>query len=91
MERVIGKPKNTTIWTHDEAMMLVEAFEDVLEEYNIRVPSPEDEDGDRNENDIGLYGSTYSDLLDEIENRLINVLKRSKSASIVCWEFSGRV
>lgn len=80
-----------TIYTHDEAMLFLEMFESVLSEYNISVPSPEDDDRDE-EDIIGLYGSTYSDLLDEVEDRLIEILRRHKpDTSVVSYEFSGRV
>ena len=79
------------IYTHDEAMLILEMFEDVLIQNNIRVPSPEDEERDPDDN-IGLYGSTYSDLLDDVEQRLIEVLrKHTEDSDIVTYEFSGTV
>ena len=33
---------DNAIYTHDEAARIVELFEDVLDEYGIKVPSPED-------------------------------------------------
>lgn len=78
-----------TIYTHDEAALLVDMFENLLERYNIRIPSPEDDE--RDANDIGLYGSTYSDLLDAVEDHLISVLDRVPFSATVYGEFSGRV
>ena len=49
---------NKKIFTRDEASQIVEMFEYVLAFYNIKVPSPEDDE--REPDDIGLYGSTYS-------------------------------
>lgn len=60
------------IYTHNEAANLIEVFEDTLIADGIRVPSPDDDD--READDLGLYGATYSDLLDEIEDALIGLL-----------------
>lgn len=79
------------IYTHDEAMLIVEMFEDVLNTYDISVPSPEDDEREP-DNMIGLYGSTYSDLLDSVEDRLIEILnKHGQNCKIVQGEFSGTV
>ena len=42
----VCKPQSGTIYTRDEAMLIVEMFEDVLDTYNIKVPSPEDDERD---------------------------------------------
>lgn len=78
------------IYTHDEAMQIIEMFENVLSEHNIKVPSPEDDE--REPDDVGLYGSTYSDLLDEVEAKLLDLLARhTPEAEIIEGEFSGTV
>ena len=46
--------------------------------YNIHVPSPEDDEREPDDL-IGLYGSTYSELLDDIESRLIDLISAAKS------------
>lgn len=77
------------IYTHDEAARIVDAFEKILSRHNIYVPSPEDEDREE-DNMVGLYGSTYSDLLDYVEDRLIDVIDTAKTgAEVVVGEFSG--
>lgn len=82
---------NKKIYTHDEAMLIVAMFEDVLSEYDISVPSPEDDDRDPDD-EVGLYGSTYGDLLDEVENKLIEILrKHTPETEIIEGEFSGTV
>lgn len=82
---------NDKIYTHDEAMLIVEMFEYILAQHNIKVPSPED-DGREPENDIGLYGSTYSNLLDNVENKLIEILERHTfNTEVIRDEFSGAV
>ena len=63
------------IFTHDEAAEIVELFEDVLERYNITVPSPEDDEREL-ENTARLYGTTYWELLDDVEFNLIHMLDR---------------
>lgn len=79
-----------TIYTHDEAARLIDMFEDVLETNNIRVPSPEDDE--RDEDGYGLYGSTYSDLLDSIEEELINLLEKNKEdVDVVKYIFGGTI
>lgn len=79
------------IYTHDEAAQIVEAFEDVLVRYGIHVPSPEDDERDP-ENSVGLYGSTYGDLLDAVEQQLIELLqKHTADSTVVPYEFSGTV
>lgn len=62
------------IYSRDEAMLIIEMFEDILIQHNIKIPSPEDDDREP-DNDVGLYGSTYSDLLDNVEDKLIEILE----------------
>lgn len=79
------------IYTHDEAMLIVEMFENILTQHNIKVPSPEDDEREP-DNDAGLYGSTYSDLLEGIEDKLIEMLKRhTPTTEVIVDEFSGTV
>lgn len=79
------------IYTHDEAMHIVEMFENLLCEYDIKIPSPEDHERDP-EDDAGLYGSTYSDLLDAVESEIIDLLNKHKpSTEVIPYEFSGMV
>ena len=82
---------NKIIYTHDEAMLIVEMFEDILRQYNIRVPSPEDDEREA-DNEAALYGSTYSDLLDCVEDRLNEILGRHTTDSeVIRDKFSGTV
>ena len=77
------------IYTHDEAARIVDAFEEVLSRYNIHVPSPEDDDREE-DHMVGLYGSTYGDLLDYVEDKLVDVIDTAKTgAEVVVGEFSG--
>ena len=81
---------DNAIYTHDEAARIVELFEDVLDEYGIRVPSPED--GEREpDNEAKLYGSVYWSLMDGVEERIINLLQAHEpDTAIVQYEYSGR-
>lgn len=65
------------IYTHDEAMFILDMFEDVLSRYDIYVPSDEDDEREES-NMIGLYGSTYSDLFDKVEEKLCSLLARCR-------------
>lgn len=65
---------DNAIYTHDEAARIVELFEDVLDEYGIRVPSPEDGEHE-SDNEEELYGSVYWSLMDGVEERIINFLQ----------------
>lgn len=79
----------STIYTHDEAALIIEKFEDVLSQYDIHIPSPEDDERDE-DNMVGLYGSTYSELLDTIEEQICSILSRCKDGEkVIENEFSG--
>ena len=78
------------IYTHDEAMLILQMFENVLSGYDIKVPSPEDDE--RAPDDVGLYGSTYSDLFDSVEGKLIELLDRHKEGTeVIEGKYSGTV
>lgn len=77
------------IYTHDEAARIIDLFENVLSQYNIVIPSPEDDERDADDM-IGLYGSTYSNLLDEIEELLLSILSKTcTQTEIIPYYFSG--
>ena len=87
----LGNDNTDEIYTHDEAMLIVEAFEDLLEKNDITIPSPEDDEKDP-DNKARLYGSTYSDLLDDVETMIKGILSRHKPDTKVIEDvFSGRV
>ena len=76
-----------TIYTHNVATSIVELFEDLLEEYNISVPSPEDDD--RPDNASALYGMVYADLLDDVEDVLLDTLNsHGPNTEIVPYVYS---
>lgn len=63
------------IYTRSEAADIVELFEMVLDKYDIRIPSPEDDEREP-DNEAKLYGSTYCNLLDDVEARIVSLLTR---------------
>ena len=55
----------------------------------IIIPSPEDDQREE-DNEATLYGSVYSDLLDNVEDVLIDILNRAKAGQgVVEYEYSG--
>lgn len=77
------------VYTHDEASRIVELFESVLEKNGITIPSPEDDERDP-DNGASLYGSVYSDLLDNVENSLIEMLNKAEHPIVVPYVYSGK-
>ncbi len=81
--------KEDIIYTHDKAAEIIEMFEALLIKNKICIPSPEDDERDP-EDQIGLFGSVYSNLLDDIESELVNMLKVCKAGGeIITDQFSG--
>ena len=69
------------VYTHSEAAVIVELFEDVLELHGVTIPSPEDYE--RGEGDGRLYGSTYYGLMEAVEATLIEMATRVKKGAEV--------
>lgn len=87
----VNASQSDATYTRDEAVLIVEMFESVLDTYNIKVPSPEDDEREP-DNEAKLYGSVYSDLLDNVEASLIELLeKHDEDTEIVTDEFSGTI
>ena len=64
------------VFTHDIAARIVENFESVLDEQDITLTSPEDDEKEP-DNAVRLYGSTYCDLLDVTESIVIQTLEQA--------------
>lgn len=83
------------LYTHDVAAAILERFEDLLDDKNIRIPcSDMDEESDRgiDENDAAIYGTEYGDLLDGVESDIIEAVETFKSSGTqdyVKYAFSG--
>ena len=78
------------VYTHEIASNIVNLFDELCLENKVIIPSPEDDE--RNEDDrYGLYGTTYSNLLDNIEEELIeNMNKVKEGALIVPYVFCNK-
>lgn len=77
------------IYTHDEAARIIDLFESILAEHDIKIPSPEDDEREA-DNDAVFYGSVYSDLLDEVEYILVEISKKIRDGnSVTPYVFSG--
>lgn len=84
------------VYTHDVAALILEKFEDLLESKDITVKcADEDEQADREsepDNGARLYGSEYSELLDDVESTVIDaVMDVERGAEIVKDVFSGNM
>ena len=79
----------SALFTRDEAAAIVEMFEEILCENDVSIPSPEDDERDEGDT-LGLYGSVYSDLLDSVEERILQILMRKAMGSeVISGKFSG--
>ena len=79
-----------TIYTHGEAARIVELFEDVLDEHDIKIPSSE-EDEHEPDNETKLYGSVYWNLIDGVEESIINLLQAHKyDTTVIKYKYSDR-
>ena len=75
------------IYTRSEAAYIVEMFEEVLSDYNIHIPSFEDDERGE-DNMVGLYGSTYYGLLDSVEEAIIGLLEEKQvNTEVITDEF----
>ena len=63
------------IYTHNVAAKLIDLLEDVLDKNDITSP---DEEREGNEDEARIYGKVYSDLLDDVENELVDLLNKHK-------------
>ena len=76
--------------TRPFAADIVYLFEKLLDEHGIIIPSPEDSDGRfAYGNTAPIYGTTYSDLLDQVEQILVNMLRHYDSETeIISFVYS---
>lgn len=73
---------SNTVSTRNIAADIVERFEAILDEHDINIPDDLREGG---VNEASLYGETYSNLLDEVEEILysaLNVVKNNPDLEI---------
>lgn len=91
---VVDNLNEEKVYTHDEAAAIVERFEDLLEAKDISIPcdDPEEQKELDNDPDNGarLYGTEYSNLLDEVEELIVAAVEKVKGgAGIEKYMFSG--
>lgn len=71
-----SKNSENVISTRNIAAEIVEEFEAILDKHNIDIP---DEDRDQDPNAASLYGITYSNLLDAVEEKISSALRTMKA------------
>lgn len=81
------KNQQEPVYTHDLAAECVELFENILDAQDVTLTSPEDNEKEEG-NGTRLYGSTYSELLDNVEDIFVVLLKKY-GVPFVEDEFSG--
>ena len=72
--------KNHKIYTRELAATIVDIFDQLLYENEMSISS-DDEDMDPNDN-LGLQGDPYFDLLDRVEDLVIIALKEAQTKKI---------
>lgn len=83
------------LYTRDIAASILEQFEDLLDDKNIKIPCDDmDEESDRDaeENEASIYGTEYGRLLDGVESDIIEAVETFKSSGAqdyVKYVFSG--
>lgn len=81
--------------TRDIAASILEQFEDLLDDKNIKIPCDDmDEESDRDaeENEAAIYGTAYGRLLDSVEADIVEAVETFKSSGArdyVKYVFSG--
>ena len=66
------KPIKPIIFTKEVAREIVDVFENTLEEKDITIP---DEDRCGDEGEARIYGMTYDNILNSVENIIILLMK----------------
>lgn len=96
-----NKAEMENVYTHDWAARILDFFEDMLSDIEVVLPSPEDDeshDGCKKNKDgviladelACLYGSTYSDLIDTVEEILSEWAESVIPGRYVNGKFSSR-
>lgn len=79
------------VYTLNEAAEFVELFESVLDQYDITVPSPEDDEREEG-NDARLYGSVFWDLVDKVQEKIIDIVQRvDEGAEVIADVFEDPI
>lgn len=70
------------VYIRNETAHILDMFDDVLTKHGIKVPSPEDDERDE-DNDAALYGSVYYDLFDDLEYTLMRIVEQVRAGEEV--------
>lgn len=70
------------IYIRNETADILDMFDDVLTKHGIKVPSPEDDERDE-DNDAALYGSVYYDLFDDLMYTLMHIVEQVRAGEEV--------
>ena len=70
------------VYILNETADILDMFDDVLADNGIKVPSPEDDDREE-DNEAALYGSVYWTLFERLENMLIDIAEKVKAGEEV--------
>lgn len=66
------KKDNVTIYTRETASAIIDLFEDLLDEHNIKIPNEDRDNVDVNNEELSpIYGKMYDDLLNDIEHIIL--------------------
>ena len=76
------------IYTHDKASQILDEFDKILSDNNIKVPSGDDSERE-DDNAAALYGDVYDHLLNYTESVIINTLRDTKVVDYISDVFSG--
>ena len=63
----------TIIYTEEVAHDIVEKFEELLDKHNIYIPDEDRQLEDDPDNTAKIYGITYWDLLEDVENLIVEL------------------
>lgn len=70
------------VYIMNETADILDMFDDVLVDNGIKVPSPEDDDREE-DNEAALYGSVYWTLFERLESILIDIAEKVKAGEEV--------
>lgn len=73
------------IYIRNETADILDMFDDVLVDNGIKVPSPEDDEREE-DNEAALYGSVYWSLFERLESILIDITEKVKAGEEVIAE-----
>ena len=74
------------VYIKNETAYILDLFDDLLVDHGIKIPSPEDEERGE-DNAAALYGTVYSDLFDQIEERLTDLVEHAQSGDVIEYEW----